>query len=188
VDAFAGEPVPDCATADGLVIMGGAMCANDPLQFLRSEMDAIREAAARGQPVFGVCLGAQLIARALGATVHRGATRESGWLEVRLGEAARSDPIFSTLQPVETVFQLHEDTFDLPPGATVLAGSEVCPHQAFRYDRAIYGVQFHPEMTPAMMEEWRRELDLPPWETPPGAYAQLARTCERLIGGWSALL
>jgi GMP synthase-like glutamine amidotransferase len=148
----------------------------------------MRSAATRGQPVFGVCLGAQLLARALGARVDAGAAREAGWHEIDLTAEAAEDPVFSRLDGRETVFQLHDDAFTLPEGATALASSGVCPRQAFRFGRAIYGVQFHPEMTPEMLEDWRRELHLPSYDTPPGAFARLALTCDTLLGAWSELL
>jgi GMP synthase (glutamine-hydrolysing) len=188
VDLYAGAAMPDVSTAAGLIFMGGAMCANDDLPFLRRELDAIEEAARRGQPVFGVCLGAQLIAKALGGEVRRSAAPESGWFPIFLNETATSDAIFSRIATVQQVFQLHQDTFTLPPGSTLLASSQVCVNQAFRWGRATYGVQFHPEITPGMLEEWRAELGLPEWEEPRDGFARLADTCERLLGGWCELL
>jgi GMP synthase (glutamine-hydrolysing) len=188
VDLFAGAAMPALSSAAGLIFMGGGMCANDDLPFLRRELAAIEEAARRGQPVFGVCLGAQLIAKALGGEVKRNAAPESGWLPISLNDAAASDAIFSRVAPVQQVFQLHQDTFTLPSGSTLLASSQVCENQAFRWGRATYGVQFHPEITRGMLGEWRAELGLPPWEEPPEAFSRLADTCERLLGGWSELL
>jgi len=187
VDLYAGAPLPDASQAAGLIFMGGAMCANDKLDFLRRELDLIREAAERGQPVFGVCLGAQLIAKALGARVYPSAVKESGWSEIQMTESAGTDPIFSGLASTVPVFQLHEDTFDLPAEAMWLAQSKACAHQAFRVGAAIYGVQFHPEMTPQMCREWRDVLGVPDWDTPDGAYAALAATCETLMEGWRDL-
>ncbi len=187
VDLFAGSPLPETADAAGLIFMGGPMCANDDLPFLERELGLIRSAAARRQPSFGICLGAQLIAKALGGRVYRSAAPETGWHDIRLQDACRSDPVFSRLDSVESVFQLHEDTFALPPDATLLAGSEICANQAFRRGESVYGVQFHPEVTPAMIEDWGRELSLP-LAAPPAACARLAQTCERLLGGWSEFL
>jgi GMP synthase (glutamine-hydrolysing) len=188
VDLYTGAPLPDPASAAGLVFMGGAMCANDQLDFLRRELDLIREAAARRQPIFGVCLGAQLIAKALGGKVYPSAVPETGWFPIHLTEAAASDPIFCRLDASPDVFQLHQDTFDLPPDAVRLAGSPACPNQAFRLGQSTYGVQFHPEMTPEMMAEWRSVLDLPEWKTDPSHYRRLADTCETLFSGWRGLL
>jgi GMP synthase (glutamine-hydrolysing) len=188
VDLYAGAPLPDASQAAGLIFMGGAMCANDKLDFLCRELDLIREAAQRGQPIFGVCLGAQLIAKALAGRVYASAVQESGWSEIEMTESACADPVFSRLPATVQVFQLHQDTFDLPPEAVWLARSKACAHQAFRVGESIYGVQFHPEMTPQMCDEWRDVLGVPDWPSPPGAYPALAATCETLMEGWRDLL
>jgi len=188
VDLYAGAPLPDPAAAAGLIFMGGAMCANDDLDFLRQELDLIRSAALGGQPVLGVCLGAQLIAKAIGGRVLRNAVQEIGWLPVHVSEGGASDPIFRRLEPSTEVFHFHNDTFDLPPGATHLASSDACPNQAFRYGESIYGLQFHPEMTPGMMTEWTAVLDLPNYPIAPDTFLRLAGTCETLVDGWTRLL
>jgi GMP synthase-like glutamine amidotransferase len=92
-----------------------------------------------------------------------------------------------TLPPDPDVFQWHSDTFDLPPGATLLARSEAC-RQAFRCGDSVYGVQFHPEMTDRLIEEWRVEGQRPLFAEPPGACGRLAELCDRTIAGWSGLL
>jgi GMP synthase-like glutamine amidotransferase len=142
---------------DGLIFLGGPMSANDPLPFLKREMRVIERALAAGTPVLGVCLGAQLIAKTLGAAVYRNAEPEIGWFDIRLANGADGDPVFAGLRPVETVFHWHSDTFDLPQGAEVLARSERTERQAFRYGRAVYGLQFHLEVTPRMIVDWYRE-------------------------------
>jgi GMP synthase (glutamine-hydrolysing) len=187
VDLFAGAPIPDTAAADGLIFMGGAICANHDLPFLQNELELIYGAANCGKPVFGVCLGAQLIAKALGGTVYQSAVRETGWQDVHLEKSAFRDPVFQAAGRMR-VYQLHQDTFDLPAGAVRLGSSAVCANQAFRWGRAVYGVQFHPEMTAPMVEEWSRELNLPESPETPGACARLAQTCDRLMTGWSRLL
>jgi GMP synthase (glutamine-hydrolysing) len=187
VDLYAGAPLPGVRDAVGLIFLGGAMCANDDLPFLRQELDVIREAAGRGQPILGVCLGAQLIARALGGIVYRSAVQETGWQDIHLHPEAASDPVFSASGSWR-VFQFHGDTFDLPPGATRLAASDACANQAFRWGNQVYGVQFHPEMTPAMIAEWSRASGLPEWPETSAACPELARTCDRLVGGWRSLL
>jgi GMP synthase (glutamine-hydrolysing) len=188
VDLYAGASLPDTSSAAGLIFMGGAMCANDGLDFLTRELDLIRAAAGRGQPVFGVCLGAQLIAKALGGRVYRSAVQETGWSTIELTQAAMTDPLFAPLPRRTEVFQLHQDTFDLPEGAVWLAKSDACANQAFRAGRSIYGLQFHPEITPQMGAEWRDVLCLPNFATPPGAYRRLRATCETLLCGWKGLL
>lgn len=188
VDLFAGAPVPETQDAAGLVFLGGVMCANDPLEYLRTELDLIRSAAQRGQPVLGICLGAQLIAKALGASVKRGAASEIGWRSIELDPAASADPVFADLPSPTTVFQLHNDTLELPDGATRLAHSPEAPNQAFRWGRSVYGVQFHPEMTEQMVREWSADSRLPEWPETPARCVELARTCDRIVGGWSTLL
>lgn len=188
VDLFAGDSLPNLRDASGLIFMGGAMCANDNLPFLHQELELIGLATQQGLPVLGICLGAQLIANVLGGTVYESAVQETGWQDIHLDREAASDPVFSALTPVTRVFQLHNDTFDLPSGAVRLAASDICPNQAFRWGRAIYGVQFHPEMTPAMVADWSRESGLPESPETPEACAELAQTCDRLVGGWSRLL
>jgi GMP synthase-like glutamine amidotransferase len=145
--------LPDIAKYDGLIFLGGPMSVNDDLPYLARELELIRQAEARRQPVLGICLGAQLIARALGATVRRNSAKEIGWYGLRFTEAARADRLFQGLT-TETVFHWHGETFDLPPGAELLASSELCRNQAFRVDESVYGLQFHLEVTPAIIADW----------------------------------
>lgn len=113
---------------------------------------------------------------------------ETGWLPIHLTEDAASDRLFSSLPASLDVFHFHNDTFELPPHAVRLARSAACPNQAFRVGESTYGLQFHPEMTPEMVDEWRAVLGVPPWPTPDRAYPWLAATCETLIAGWKNLL
>jgi GMP synthase (glutamine-hydrolysing) len=188
VDLYAGAALPEIDAAAGLIFMGGAMCANDDLGFLREELAIIRRAAEAGQPVLGVCLGAQLIAKALDAAVYRNAVPETGWKHIELEPIASSDPVFSRWSAGPAVFQLHWDTFELPDGAIRLARSEGAANQAFRWGRAIYGVQFHPEMTVEMVRDWSGVVGIPESADTPARCAELAGACDELIGGWSALL
>jgi GMP synthase (glutamine-hydrolysing) len=147
--------------AAGLVILGGTMSANDGdrFPFLLAELDWIREAVRRNVPLLGICLGAQLLAKALGAAVYRNAQAEIGWHQVELLPTAAEDRLFRGRSVRETVFHWHGDTFDLPPGAVHLARSLLCPQQAFRYGATAYGLQFHVEMAPDLMELWLREFN-----------------------------
>jgi GMP synthase-like glutamine amidotransferase len=155
VDMFEGAPAPArIAEAAGLIFMGGPMSANDDLPYLRAELALIEQAAKTGTPVLGVCLGAQLIAKALGARVYRNRVKEIGWFPVWWTPAAARDPLFAGLSAPETVFHWHGETFGLPPAAEWLARSEACSHQAFRVAANIYGLQFHLEVTPAMIADW----------------------------------
>jgi len=130
------------------------MSVNDDLAYIRRELRLIEQAAARGKPVLGVCLGAQLVAKALGGRVYRNAEKEIGWFDVRFTEAARSDRLFAGRDGPELVFHWHGETFDLPAGAELLASSDLCRHQAFRVGRNVYGLQFHLEVTPEMIADW----------------------------------
>jgi GMP synthase-like glutamine amidotransferase len=152
-----GEAVPDWRSAAGLVFMGGPMSANDDLPYLRQELAILAAALHEDKPVLGVCLGSQLLARAARARVYRNPVKEIGWAPVNWTPAASSDALFHGLEPVETVFHWHGETFDLPAGAVHLAESRDCRHQAFRLGRATYGLQFHLEVTPEMIDDWCRQ-------------------------------
>ena len=158
------ESVPESlpwSEAAGLVVLGGTMSANDGnrFPFLVAELDWIRAAVHRKVPMLGICLGAQLLAKALGAAVYRSAQPEIGWRQVELLPAAAEDRLLRGRSVEETVFHWHGDTFDLPAGAVHLAQSPSCRHQAFRYGATAYGLQFHVEMEPDLMELWLREFD-----------------------------
>lgn len=158
------------ADYDALIFMGGPMSVNDNLPYLRQEEEYIRQAISRGMPVLGVCLGSQLIARALGAQVRRNPAKEIGWFDLTLTPTGRADPLLAGFGDRERVFHWHGETFDMPPGAELLASSERCRNQAFRVGSTVYGMQFHLEVTPAMIAAWCledencgdvRELDAP---------------------------
>lgn len=190
-----GAAMPDVATAAGLIFMGGPMSANDDLPYLGHEIRFIQQALARNQPVLGVCLGSQLIAKATGARVFRNATKEIGWFDVHLTDAGRQDPIFSGLDGSETVFHWHGETFDLPESAVWLAYSDACRHQAFRLGTNVYGLQFHLEVTPEMIADWCtqdancgdiRELHRP--VEPKRNAERLAELSRLVFGRWCDLL
>ncbi len=148
-----GSTPPETTAFDGLVFMGGPMSVNDPLPYLQWEMHTIADAIGRGRPVLGICLGAQLIAKAMGAGVYRNSEKEIGFFEVQFAQEAQNDPVFSDLKN-ETVFHWHGETFDLPAGAVLLASSARCRNQVFRIGEGTYGMQFHLEVTPAMIADW----------------------------------
>jgi GMP synthase (glutamine-hydrolysing) len=160
VELFRQLPVRlDLAGAAGLVVLGGPMNVDevDKFPFLAREVEWIREAVDAELPLLGICLGSQLLAKAMGAKVYPNAVKEIGWYEIELEPAASDDVLFAGCTARETVFQWHGDTFDLPPGAVHLALSRACRHQAFRYGRAAWGLQFHIEMTPATVDAWLGE-------------------------------
>jgi GMP synthase (glutamine-hydrolysing) len=194
-DVFLDQPIPDWRPAAGLIVMGGPMSANDDLPFVRREIEVLAAAVEAGKPVLGICLGAQLLARALGARVYRNAVKEIGWGPVRWTEAAARDPLLAGLHAPETVFHWHGETFDLPAGAEWLASSPACRHQAFRAGSTAYGFQFHLEVTPEIISDWCREdanagdvreLDGP--IDPCANSARLAELAELVFDRWARLL
>jgi GMP synthase (glutamine-hydrolysing) len=149
---------PSAGEFDGVVSMGGPMSVYQPQEypFISKELALLRAAVKAGTPVLGVCLGAQLLAAALGAPVKPAAQKEIGWYPLMREPAAEGDPLFEAFGSTETVFQWHGDTFGLPRGAVRLAASPLCPEQAFRYGASAYGLQFHVEVTEAMIRAWMR--------------------------------
>jgi GMP synthase-like glutamine amidotransferase len=121
--------------------------------FLREEDRFLRAAAERGLPALGICLGAQLIAKAAGAAVTKNRVKEVGWSTVNLTEDGVRDPLFRELAPSLTVLQWHEDTFDIPAAGTLLATGRDCINQAFRVGNS-WGLQFHLEVTRPMLRDW----------------------------------
>lgn len=150
------DAMPDLDGYHGLVVLGGPMNCDQVERHphLATEVDAIREAVASGRPVLGICLGAQLLARALGAKVTCNPVKEIGWYDVSPTDAGRSDPLFRHFRGTEKIFQWHGDTFAIPPGAMHLARSPDCAHQAFRYGDNAYGLQFHLEVDAPMIRRW----------------------------------
>jgi GMP synthase (glutamine-hydrolysing) len=160
-----GQPVPATLDgADGLVVLGGVMDADetDVYPHLAGTLELIRHAAARSAPTLGICLGAQLAAAALGGRAYPGpAGEELGWTKVELTEAGRADPVLGALPEPAEVFEWHHDTFDPPPGATLLAGGAVYPSQAFRLG-SVVAVQFHPEVDGPLLAGWWSGTTPPP--------------------------
>ncbi len=150
-----GEPLPDVGDFAATIVMGGPMGAyeEDAYPWLAEEKRRIGQAARGGHPVWGVCLGAQLLAGALGAHVYPGAQAEVGLLHVELAAAAAQDPVFGDAPSSFPTLQWHGDSFDLPDGATLLASSPAYRSQAFRFQRS-YGLQFHLEVTPELAAQW----------------------------------
>lgn len=159
VRLYEGDSLPAAPSSEGAVIvMGGPMNVyeEDRYPFLAEENAFIGEALRRGVPLLGICLGAQLLARACGARITRALRDEVGWSRVTLTEQGMSDPLLQGLGREFEVFQWHEDTFDVPGEGVHLAESEVCRNQAFRFGANAYGLQFHVEMTPRMVDQWYR--------------------------------
>jgi GMP synthase (glutamine-hydrolysing) len=161
VDAFlmGRDAVPDLTGYDAVVAMGGPMGAydRDAFPWLVEETQALEGALRAGVAIWGVCLGAQLLAAAAGASVRPGETAEVGVSAVTLTAAADTDPVFAGMPSPMSVLQWHGDTFDLPNGAVLLATGDVYVNQAFCLGRS-YGLQFHLETPLELAEEW---LEIP---------------------------
>jgi len=147
-----GEPVPALPAFDALVVMGGPMNVYEDARYswLGPEKALIRAAIDGGRPILGVCLGAQLLADALGAPVSRNPEPEVGWWPVQRTPASVSSPVFAGIPDAFDCLHWHGDTFALPPGSTHLARSEACAHQAFAVNGGrLLGLQFHLEESAA---------------------------------------
>ena len=159
-DLSTGDAVPDLSPFTHLVIMGGPMAVYemDRYPYLKNEVQLISAAIKANKHVLGVCLGAQMVAHALGARVYAGERKEIGWYEVAITPEGMKDPLMSSLaldgKSLAQVFQWHGDTFDLPSGAERLASSNLYPNQAFRYSDRVFALQFHIEVTPAIVFDW----------------------------------
>jgi GMP synthase-like glutamine amidotransferase len=195
VDLYRGGAHPDVDAVDGLIFMGGPMSANDDFPYIRQELDIIGEAVSQRLPILGVCLGSQLIAKALGADVYANSVKEIGWYPVHWTDAAAHDRLHQDLATPETVFHWHGETFDLPPGAELLAYSAACRNQAYRVIDNVYGLQYHLEVTPEMIADWLEQDancgDLREITTPIDPNANAARLRElaaKVFGRWCELV
>ena len=146
---YHGETLPTVDKFDWLVIMGGPMNIYEHRfhPWLREEKLFIDRAIRAGKTVLGICLGAQLLADVLGGKVYQNLEKEIGWLPITLHDEAGK--YFPGAPKDFTVFHWHGDTFSLPPGATCIASSAGCAHQAFAHGDRVVGLQFHIEMTSA---------------------------------------
>ncbi len=144
---FDGQTLPRLDNLDLIIAMGGPMSVNDEsiLTWLRPEKQFLRDAVKHGIPLLGVCLGAQLIASALGSRVYQNPQKEIGWFPI---EAVTTGGEAFLFPKKCTVFHWHGETFDLPPRAVRLARSAVCENQAFQIGKHVIGLQFHLETTP----------------------------------------
>ncbi len=152
-DAWTGADLPKLSEVSGLVVLGGTMNADEVSEHpqLVQVREVMREAVATGKPLLGLCLGVQLLSRALGGEVYKLPVKETGFLEV---EAVGKDPLLDPFAPRTRVFQFHEDTCTLPEGAELLFTGEDVAVQAFKAGERAYGVQFHFEITPTEISNW----------------------------------
>ncbi len=171
---------------DLLVVLGGSMSAYDDLDFIRNEIDFLRRHIMAGGKVFGICLGAQLIAAALGAKVYPSGSREAGWREVTIA----AHPLTRNMEGQQTVFHWHGDTFDTPEGMMRIASNDAFPNQAFAsMDGRVIATQFHFETTPesiaAILEA---DGDYLHHDSPYVANVEAIRRGERFVTGANQIL
>ena len=189
---YAGEQLPeDVSGLQAIISMGGPMNVYEEQEypFLKEETILLQKAIAANLPVLGICLGAQMIAKASGARVGRSPKEEIGWGKISLTEAGRSDLLFKELPATLDVLQWHGDMFEIPEAGALIATGDDCPHQAFRYRNA-FGLQFHVEVTREILEDWFK--DLPDLEKILRRYDELKpdldRHAERMYRNFMSLL
>ncbi|HMP73848.1 MAG TPA: gamma-glutamyl-gamma-aminobutyrate hydrolase family protein [Kiritimatiellia bacterium] len=190
---YQSAPLPHPETIDLLILLGGPMSVNDEQihPWLIDEKALIRRLIADGKPVLGICLGAQLIAAALGARVYPGPQKEIGWFPVHA--IHHQHPSAFTFPPSTLAFHWHGETFDLPPHAIHLASTPACPNQAFQIGDRVIGLQFHLETTPesarALVHHGRHELQPAPFiqteqqilAAPPETYTAIHHLMSRIM-------
>jgi len=144
--------------ADAVVVLGGVMGVHDEAAhpFLRQVKDHVGRLLAAGTPLLGICLGGQLLADVTGGTVSSNCRGEKGLVDLTLTAAGSDDPLFAGIAGRFAAFQWHNDSFTVPPGASHLASSALCPGQAFRLGNA-WGIQFHPEVDGSIVANWSRD-------------------------------
>ena len=161
--AYEGEEIPSTIDESiaGIIPLGGHMNANEDhlYPFLTAEKNLLRLAVEQDVPVFGICLGTQLLAVATGGEVVQSPQSEIGIFDIELTEGAANDPVFN-IAPSNKVAQWHEDVVSkLPPQATLLASSPLCTNQVYRIGKKTYGVQFHPEVDSSIIRDWEEHAD-----------------------------
>ncbi|MEM6449975.1 MAG: type 1 glutamine amidotransferase [Cyanobacteria bacterium P01_D01_bin.105] len=194
------QSAPPAANYAGLIVLGGSMNAHEDEQFphLRETVGLIHQFHREGKPIMGICLGAQLIARAFGSQVSPHTQPELGFSPVSTLDEATESWLGSHPNPLH-VMQWHFDTFALPPEATLLMRNNVCPHQAYRIGNNIYGFQFHFEVTPEIVLSWLAEENTWIADNYPNLtevveqqltryYADSAAFAARVAKGWLSLM
>jgi GMP synthase (glutamine-hydrolysing) len=152
---YNGDDLPEADSVDMLIIMGGPMDVFDyhVHPWLGDEIEWVKEFILSGKPVLGICLGAQIIAAALGEEVYPGPHKEIGWHNLEFFPALGDFKICKDLPDTRKVFHWHGDTFYIPVGAVRIAASQAFPNQGFIYDKKVIALQFHLEMTPESVKE-----------------------------------
>ncbi len=138
---------------EAVISMGGPMNVYEEKKhsFLKKENKFVKEVIKKQIPFLGICLGAQILAKAAGARVKKGVCKEIGWFKVNLAEP---DYLFSGLREKLDVFQWHEDEFEIPESGVLIAKGDICRNQAFKLGKNAYGLQFHIEAKPSMIKDW----------------------------------
>lgn len=165
IELASGEKIPNPGNFNTLIMMGGPMSVNEDeiYPYIKEEEKLVRDFIAEGKKILGVCLGAQIMAKSLGAKVYKGPQKEIGWYYIDLTEEGTKDPLMKNLafhpqgrdfQRKFNVFHWHGETFDIPEGAVSLASSALYPNQAFRHGYNAYAFQFHIEVRKEMILEW----------------------------------
>lgn len=160
VELEKGDKLPIAlSNIEAIIILGGPMNVyqEDKYPFLNDEDILLKKAIEREVPVLGICLGAQLLAKASGGSVKGAEKKEIGWHRVELTDHGAKDLLFEGLDKSLGVFQWHEDTFEIGRDSQLLATSKGCNNQAFRVGKNAYGLQFHIEVTDQMIKKWSRE-------------------------------
>ncbi|ATX81524.1 GMP synthase - Glutamine amidotransferase [Mariprofundus ferrinatatus] len=149
-----GETLPDASHFDGVVIMGGPQSANDEIDYIKAELAWVKDALAAEMPMLGICLGAQIMAKAAGAEVYRSPVRELGWYPVYRTLDTAADPLFGDMPDGLTIFHWHGETFSISDRMCLLATHPDVPAQAFRLAPNQYGLQFHIEVHEQIIDSW----------------------------------
>ncbi len=160
IDLGSGEALPEeFSLIQGVVVLGGPMNVDEEnkYSFLKPENEFIKEVIRRQIPYLGICLGAQLLAKAAGTQVIKSPAKEIGWYHIQLTDDGKKDPLFKGFRPEQPVYHWHGDMFLIPPRAKLLAVALDCPHQALKVGPSAYGLQFHVEVTDKSIKEWCEE-------------------------------